>query len=100
MHVIDLKRLRAFWQAHPQAETALKVWYKLVSQSTWSKSQDVKDMFGGNVDFVGDNRAIFDICGNKYRIVVRVAYAPYNRVMIKFVGTHAEYNKLDAEKVM
>ena len=56
-------------------------------------------MFGANVDFVGDNRVIFDIGGNKYRLIVRVAYDPYYRVMIKFVGTHDEYDKIDPEAV-
>ena len=52
-----------------------------------------------NVDFVGDNRVIFDIGGNKYRLVVRVVYDPYFRVMIKFVGTHEEYDQIDPETV-
>lgn len=55
-------------------------------------------MFGGNVDFVGDNRVIFDIGGNKYRLIVHVAYA-YGRVLVKFVGTHADYDAIDAECV-
>ena len=58
----------------------------------------IREQFGKAVDFVGDNRVIFDIGGNKFRLIVHVAY-PYKRVLIKFVGTHAEYDKIDAEKV-
>jgi mRNA interferase HigB len=55
-------------------------------------------MFGSTVDFVGDNRVIFDVGGNKYRLVVHVAY-PFKRVLIKFVGTHKEYDRIDPETV-
>ena len=55
-------------------------------------------MFGGAVDFVSDNRAIFDIGGNKYRLIVHVSYR-YKRVLVKFVGTHAEYDDIDPETV-
>jgi mRNA interferase HigB len=62
--------------------------------------------FGANVDFVGDNRVIFDVGGNKYRLIVRIVYDPYYRAMIKFyramikfVGTHAEYDDIDPETV-
>ena len=55
-------------------------------------------MFGTTVDFVGDNRVVFDIGGNKYRLVAHVAF-PYKQVLIKFVGTHSEYDRIDAETV-
>ena len=55
-------------------------------------------MFGTTVDFVGDNRVVFDIGGNKFRLVVHVAYG-FRRVLIKFVGTHAEYDQIDVETV-
>ena len=58
----------------------------------------MKAMFGGTVDFVGDNRVIFDIGGNKYRLVAHLAY-PFKRVLIKFVGTHKDYDKIDPEMV-
>jgi len=55
-------------------------------------------MFGAKVDFVGDNRVIFDIGGTKYRLVVHVSYT-FKAVLVKFVGTHKEYDKIDAETV-
>lgn len=74
------------------------VWFSLVSKAEWAGPADVKTMFGASVDFVADNRIIFDISGNKYRLIVHAAYR-FKRVLIKFVGTHAEYDKIDPETV-
>ena len=98
MQIIAKRTLKQFWQRHPQAETPLKVWHAMVTKAEWSGPTDVKAQFGTTVDFVGDNRIIFDIGGNKYRLVVHVAYA-FNRVLIKFVGTHKDYDKINAETV-
>ena len=98
MQVIAKKVLKAFWSRHNQAEAPLTAWYLVVSKATWNGPADVKAQFGANVDFVADNRIVFDIAGNKYRLVVHAAY-PFKRVLVKFVGTHAEYVKIDAEKV-
>lgn len=98
MQVIARKALKEFWAKHNQAEGPLTAWYAAVSKATWNGPADVKEMFGATVDFVADNRIIFDIAGNKYRVVVHVAYK-FRRVLIKFVATHAEYDAIDAEKV-
>jgi len=98
MQVIAKATLRAFWELHPQARVPLGVWYSTVSRAEWTGPADIKRTFGANVDFVGDNRVIFDIGGNKYRLIVHVAYA-YQRVLIKFVGTHSDYDKIDPETV-
>ena len=68
------------------------------SQAVWRTPQDIKNDFGSNVDFVGDNRAIFDIGGNKFRLIVHVSYI-YKRVLVKFVGTHRDYDRIDPETV-
>lgn len=99
MQVISKRTLREFWTIYPHAGGPLSTWYRIVSKAVWLKPNDVKEQFGGNVDFVGDNRAIFDIGGNKYRLVVRIVYAPFYRVMVKFVGTHEEYDKISPETV-
>jgi len=99
MQVLSRKKLHEFWIIFPDAERPLSTWYKITSKAIWSKTNDVKDQFGTNVDFIGDNRAIFDIGGNKYRLVVRIVYAPFYRVMVKFVGTHEEYDNIDPETV-
>jgi len=76
----------------------LKNWYQVVDKASWNAPADVKRMFGATVDFMGDNRLIFDIGGNRYRSVVHVAYV-FKRVLIKVVGTHAEYDAIDPETV-
>lgn len=98
MQVLSKKTLRDFWTVQNRAETPLKGWFAVVSKARWETPQDVRDTFG-SADFVGDNRVIFNIAGNKYRIVARIVYGPYYRVMIKFVGTHAEYDAIDVETI-
>jgi mRNA interferase HigB len=98
MQIIARRTLKQFWERHPRAEGPLKAWFGIAYRAVWATPNDIKDMFGTTVDFVGDSRVIFDIGGNKYRLIVRVAYL-HKRVMIKFVGTHEEYNQIDPEKV-
>ena len=99
MQILALKALREFWEKYPDAEKPLRAWYKVVSSARWKTTNEVKVAFGANVDFVGDNRVIFDIGGNKYRLIARIVYDPYYRVMIKFVGTHDEYDAINPETV-
>jgi mRNA interferase HigB len=98
MNVVAKRVLKAFWDKHQHAETPLATWFQVVSKGDWNSPADLKAAFGGNVDFVGDNRAVFDIGGNKYRLIVHFAYQ-YKTALIKFVGTHEEYDKIDAETV-
>jgi len=98
MQIISRRKLKEFWEKHPQAERPLCIWYALVSKAQWQNPADVKAMFGATVDFVADNRLIFDISGNKYRLIVHVAY-PFKRVLIKFIGTHSQYDRIDPERV-
>lgn len=98
MQVIAKRTLQQFWQRHSQAEGPLRAWHAVVTRATWKGPVDVKAMFGTTVDFVADNRIVFDISGNKYRLVVHVAYR-FKRVLIKFVGTHKEYDRIDPGRV-
>ena len=98
MQIIAKRTLIRFWEKHPPAERPLRAWYGLVDKALWSGPADVKAMFGTTVDFVADNRLVFDVGGNKFRLVVHVAYA-YRRVLIKFVGTHGQYDRIDVETV-
>src|SRR4051812_30937645 len=97
MLVIAKRPLREFWERYPEAEQPLKTWHAIVSTGTFAKPGDVKRVFG-SVDFVRDNRAIFNIGGNKYRLVAHFAF-PQKAVMVKFVGTHAEYDRIDPATV-
>jgi len=94
VQIIALRTLRRFWEQHPQAETPLRAWFALVSKASWETPADVKGQYGATVDSVADNRVIFDIGGNKYRLIVRVSYQ-FKAVQVKFIGTHAEYDKTD-----
>ena len=98
MQVIALRTLKQFWNLHPQAETPLRIWYAQATQAAWTTPQDIKRDYGASVDFVGDNRIIFDIAGNKYRLIVHVSYL-YKRVLVKFIGTHTQYDKINPETV-
>ena len=98
MQIIAKSTLREFWRKHPQAEMPLSIWYSVAKHSEWKKPDDVKRMFGANVDFLEDNRVVFDISGNKYRLVVHVSYE-FKRILIKFVGTHAEYDRINARQI-
>lgn len=98
MRILALRTIRQFWMRHPHAERPLRGWHTYVDKADWASPADVKSMFGANVDFVADNRAIFDIGGNKYRLVAHISY-PYRRVLVKFVGTHAEYDAIDPETI-
>ncbi|HEX4768129.1 MAG TPA: type II toxin-antitoxin system HigB family toxin [Lichenihabitans sp.] len=98
MQVIAKRTLREFWTRHPKARSPLEAWYVIVDRAEWRTPSDVKATVGTTVDFVADNRIIFDIGGNKYRLIVHVAYR-FNRVLIKFIGTHDEYDNIDPETV-
>lgn len=97
MQIIARRTLRLFWEKHAQAETPLKLWYAAVAQAAWTGPADVRAQFG-SADFSGDNRVIFDIGGNKYRLVAHVSYG-YGRVLIKFIGTHKAYDRIDPEVI-
>lgn len=98
VQILSKSTLKAFWMIHPQSEVPLQAWYVAVSKVVWAGPADIKAMFGANVDFVADNRVIFDISRNKYRLIVHVSYK-FRRVLVKFIGTYADYGKINAETV-
>jgi mRNA interferase HigB len=98
MNVVALRTLKEFWAREPRSKTPLQAWYDVARKARWTTPAEIKAAFGTNVDFVADNRVIFDLGGNKYRLVVRVSYK-FKQVMIKFVGTHGEYDRIDPETV-
>lgn len=82
-----------FYTLHPDAQTALSDWYRKVSKAEWNNFSDIKKMFN-SVDNVGNKRFVFNIKGNNYRLVVIVLFVA-KQVYIRFVGTHAEYDKIN-----
>lgn len=97
MRIIARRTLREFWDLHPDAEQPLKAWFAEASAASWETPQAIKDQYR-HASFVADNRVIFNIGGNKYRLVVHVNY-DFGIMYIKFVGTHGEYDKIDPETV-
>jgi mRNA interferase HigB len=99
MRIISRKALREFWQrpGRGDAEQPLKAWYQAVARADWSNPAEVKAAFR-NVSIVRHNRLVFNIAGNKYRLVARVNYS-YRVIYIRFVGTHQEYDRIDAAEV-
>ncbi|WP_368566184.1 type II toxin-antitoxin system HigB family toxin [Pseudoxanthomonas sp. UTMC 1351] len=97
MRVVALSSLRTFWTSHSDAEQPLKAWYDEAKAASWATSHDIKARYA-SASFVGSNRVVFNIKGNDYRLIVAVAYK-VGVVYIKFIGTHAEYDKVDAATV-
>ncbi|NCS23638.1 MAG: type II toxin-antitoxin system HigB family toxin [Microcystis aeruginosa BS13-02] len=90
MHIITRATLRNFWETHPEAQAGLRYWYKQVSQAKWQSFQDIRQDFS-SADLVG-NFIVFNICGNNYRLITYVDFQ-HEKVFIRKVLTHAEYNK-------
>lgn len=97
MRVISKKILREFWEIHSDCEQQLKSWYYEVDKSNWKNINDLKYDFP-NISILKDNRVCFNIKGNNYRLIVKINFN-YQMVWIRFVGTHADYDKIDANKI-
>lgn len=97
MRIISVKRLKDFWAVHPEAEQALKAWHDEAKVASWNVPQDIKNRYP-SASFVGSNRVVFNIKGNHYRLIVATAYR-FGAMYIKFIGTHAEYDAIDAATV-
>lgn len=97
MRVISKKILRDFWDTHTECESQLKSWYQEASKANWQSPNEIKIEYP-SASILSNNRVVFNIKGNKYRLVVRIQYE-YQMVWIRFVGTHSEYDKIDATKI-
>jgi Uncharacterized protein conserved in bacteria len=97
MRVISRKILRQFWEKHPDARQPLQAWYADVKHATWKRSSDIKAVYQ-SASFISNNRIVFNIRGNKYRTIVVIEYR-FGIVFIRFVGTHQEYDRINAELI-
>jgi mRNA interferase HigB len=97
VRVIAKSTLRTFWIKHSDCEEQLKSWYKEAEEFIWRSPKDLKKDYP-SASFLPDNRVVFNIKGNKYRLIVRINY-DYGIVWIRFIGTHGEYDKINAEKI-
>jgi mRNA interferase HigB len=97
MHIISRKMLLDYWSRHPDAEGALKAWHAEAKHATWTTPAVIKQLYRTS-SILPDNRVVFDIKGGKYRLVVRINY-PARIIFIRFIGTHREYDLIDATKI-
>ncbi|TIC80346.1 type II toxin-antitoxin system HigB family toxin [Crenobacter intestini] len=97
MRIIAISRLKAFWDKHPDAEQALRAWADEAGKAVWQQPADIKVGYR-HASILKHRRVVFNIKGNDYRLVVSVAYQ-YQAVYVKFIGTHREYDAIDAETV-
>ena len=94
MRIIARSTLKLFWIKYTDAEQPLKAWFEIAKASIWAKPNDIKEVFR-SADILSNNRVVFNIKGNKYRLIVSVKY-DLKIVYVRFIGTHAEYDKIDA----
>lgn len=97
MHIISLKTLRLFWEIHPDAEQPLRAWHLIARRAQWRTPTDIRAVYG-NASFVGNHRVVFNIKGNDYRLIVLAEYGK-GKLFIRFVGTHADYDRIDANTI-
>lgn len=100
MHLIAVSTLKRYLKenpAHSDAREPLMAWAAEVKKATWKNPAEIKEKYK-NASLVGNNRVVFNIAGNKYRLIVKINY-PTQRVYIRFIGNHQEYDKIKAEEV-
>ena len=97
MRIISFAAIRNFIDKHADADVALSDWYKKTEKSDWSSFADIKQTFN-SADYVGNDRYVFNIKGNNYRLVAMILFAA-RKVFIRWIGTHKEYDKKDCSKL-
>jgi mRNA interferase HigB len=97
MRIISRRTLREFWEKHPDAAVPLQTWYADVVHADWKSPADIKAIYH-NASIVANNRVVFNIKGNRYRLVVVVIYQ-HDVIYIRFVGTHKEYDRIDVTRI-
>lgn len=100
MRIIALSTLKAFWEESPEHQDAKEptlAWYRHALQADWGSPAEVKRDLG-NASILKDGRVVFNIAGNKYRLVVWINYT-YRVVYIRFIGTHTQYDKIDVQTI-
>ena len=97
MVIFTKTRINKFGQIHADSLNPLHEWYRIVSEANWSNINDVKKTFN-SADYVGDERFVFNIKGNRYRLIALIKFKK-RTIYIKYIGTHAEYDKIDAKNI-
>ncbi|WP_298529476.1 type II toxin-antitoxin system HigB family toxin [uncultured Christiangramia sp.] len=97
MRIIAKRTLRDFWLKHADSEQQLKSWYRETEKTNWNNKNDLKKDYP-SASILQENRIVFNIKGNSYRLIVKFNFE-YQICYIRFVGTHAEYDKIDANNI-
>lgn len=97
MRVITKKILREFWEKHNDCEQQLKSWFQEASKAEWTSPNEIKSEYP-SASIIGNDRIVFNIKGNTYRLIVKINF-DYLMVWIRFIGTHAEYDKINAKTI-
>lgn len=97
MRIIAIKTLKKYWQEFPQAEQALLSWHDEANDAQWANPNELKDQFR-NASILTNKRVVFNICGNKYRLIVDIEYR-LKIIFIIWFGTHTQYDKIDAKTI-
>jgi mRNA interferase HigB len=97
MRIVTYLRIKEFTKKHSKSEVALRDWYYKTKRSEWNNLNDIKQSFN-SVDYVGNNRYVFNIKGNDYRLVAIIIFAS-KKVYIRFIGTHVVYDKIDCSNI-
>lgn len=97
MRIVSKKKIVDYYTKHAGSKTALEEWYKKSSKAEWNSLNELKKQFL-HADYVGNNRVVFNIKGNDYRLVAIVIYVS-KKLYIRWIGTHAEYDKIDAKNI-
>ncbi len=92
MRIVTFKRIKEFSEQYTDAENALNIWYYTVRSREWNSINDIRNDFN-TIDYVGNNRFVFNIKGNSYRLVAIISFAA-KKVYIRFIGTHSDYDKI------
>ena len=97
MRVIAIKRLREYWLQEPACEQALRAWYAEAEDADWKTPAEIKATYR-NASILKDGRVVFNICGNNYRLVVKIRF-DHATVYIRFIGTHKRYDSIAANTI-
>ena len=97
MRIIARSTLRDYWERYPDTEIALKVLFTHIKKASWKNFNDLKAQFG-NASVVGNDRVVFNVKGNEYRLITAIDYQK-QIAWVRFIGTHKEYDKIDAKKI-
>lgn len=95
--ILARSTLRIFWEKYPESEQHLKTWYKIAKSSDWNSFSDIKRTYG-NASIVANTRVVFNIKGNHFRLIVKFNFER-SWAFIRFIGTHKEYDKIDAKTI-